>query len=187
MMSDEANKEITSKDVEANLKHISKASRLASIILFLVAGLWLVGSLFSSIVLVVGCLFPENPFATMTGDVFYSVIIALVGLLVFFALTTVGLIFRDIGKGKTPFSYGQVKRLRFVALLLVLYVFVDALQSGNADGLFHVGELNFHVSLTERPLTNINVGMLMGALVCFCMSFVFRYGLLLQSVSDDVV
>lgn len=187
MMPDEINKEVTSRDVEASLERISKANKLASVILFLVAGLWLAGSLFGSIVLLVGYCFPGNSFATMTGDVFYSVIMALIGLLLFFVLVIVGLMFRDIGEGETPFSDKQVKRLRIIALLLVFYVFVDALQSGSADGLLHVGDLKLHVSFTERPLTKINVGMLAGALVCFCMSSVFRYGLLLQLVSDDVV
>lgn len=179
--------EYTTSDVEERLEKASKASRVVSVILFIVTGLWLAVTLFGAAVLLVGYYMPNNTFVTMTGDVFYSFIIAAIGLLLSSVFAVVGLIFHDIGAGESPFSEKQVSRLRAIALLLILYVIVDAFQSGNADALLRMGDFQFHVSFTERPLVKINIGMLMGSLISFCMSFVFQYGLLLQSVSDDVV
>jgi hypothetical protein len=99
------------------------------------------------------------------------------------------LILQDISKEKTPFSRKQSKRIRLIAYLgfaqvileLPFFLIVTALYP---DGLVF---LNYYTPSSPEPLIKLNFQALVFAIVCYCISLAFKYGVLLQSDSDDIL
>lgn len=110
----------------------------------------------------------------------YGAIIAVM----FFAFVGV---FSDVSKGATPFTLKQVKRLRLIAILLVVYALLDFVITYNSV-LFQMDTLNSgYVSTSGSAIVTVNFAPLIAAAVVFAFSFVFKYGVLLQEFSDDTV
>ncbi|MEG0016407.1 MAG: hypothetical protein RR747_07480, partial [Gordonibacter sp.] len=90
-------------------------------------------------------------------------------------------------KGESPFVMAQVKRLRIVAGLLLVYAVIDSAVSFNTT-LIQYGAMNYgYVSTNDSAIIAINFTPFAAAAVIFAFSFVFKYGVLLQEFSDDTV
>ena len=90
--------------------------------------------------------------------------------------------FYDVSKEKTPFTAVQANRIRLLGVLMLAYCAVELLLSANplkAD--FNDLVVQVHAS----PGIFLDVKLLVAAIVCFCLSYVFRYGALLQWFSDE--
>ena len=97
--------------------------------------------------------------------------------------------FSDSGKGKTPFRMLQVKRLRSIAGLLVVYTVIDFAFSYNSV-LIQLGEFSagyISISDSSNVIMPLNFAPTVAAAVVFAFSFVFKYGVLLQEFSDDTI
>ncbi|MCR5154923.1 MAG: DUF2975 domain-containing protein [Lachnospiraceae bacterium] len=108
--------------------------------------------------------------------------------LVVIALYIVTIVFimllcRAFATCKTPFSDLIVKRLRMLAFSLIPWVFFDnitsALQASFAKGFLTGVNVNYNLS--------INLRMLLIVLVVLMLSFIFRYGAVLQTESDETL
>lgn len=96
-------------------------------------------------------------------------------------------IFSSASRGESPFTLDQVKRLRTIAVLLLLCAVLDF--GITVDGsLFQYGGVNIgYISTSDTMIFPINFGLLISAAVVFAFSFVFKYGVLLQELSDDTL
>lgn len=96
-------------------------------------------------------------------------------------------VFSDVAKGESPFSMRQVKRLRLISCMLIVYAILDFLISWN-NSLFQVGAIEVgYVSTNGNSIIAFNFSPLIAAAVVFAFSFVFKYGVLLQELSDDTL
>lgn len=96
-------------------------------------------------------------------------------------------VFSDVAKGESPFSMRQVKRLRLISYMLVAYTVFDFVISWNSS-LLQVGGVDVgYVSTNGNSIIAINFAPLVAAAVVFAFSFVFKYGVLLQELSDDTL
>lgn len=96
--------------------------------------------------------------------------------------------FSDVASGGSPFTMKQVARFRNSALLLLALVLVDAfLSTGFIYGI-DVGGVDF-VALgnfgTDNNQIRINATMLFFAIMLFGIAALFRYGVLLQRLTDE--
>lgn len=96
---------------------------------------------------------------------------------------------RDVSKGETPFSLKQVKRIRWIALLILADVILSALFSPGVIGMISAGTLDMGYMATSQTsnFVSINVSELFFAGVLLCLSLVFQYGMLLQKFSDETL
>lgn len=101
-------------------------------------------------------------------------------------LTFIG-IFSDVVKGKPPFAMPQVKRLRIIAGLLVVYAVIDFAVTANATLFQYDNLVSGYISTTGNEIIPINLAPIFGAAVVFAFSFVFKYGILLQELSDETI
>lgn len=96
-------------------------------------------------------------------------------------------IFTDAVKGQSPFVMKQVKRLRLIAGLLIIYAIVDVFVSGQVGLIQHGGLDSGYVSTGGNEIIPINLAPIIGASVAFAFSFVFQYSVLLQELSDETL
>lgn len=101
------------------------------------------------------------------------------GLIMALICLTLIKIFSDTSKGLSPFTMLQVHRLRVVAIALVAYVVLEFALTYDAP--FVSG-----ASMSSSTYT-INFFAIVSAGVVFAFSFVFKYGVLLQELSDETL
>lgn len=96
--------------------------------------------------------------------------------------------FSDVVNGESPFTMKQVSRFRYSALLLVVLVVVDAALSTGFSYAFDIAGVNYaalgnhgidqkHVRIDAKPI--------FFAVILYGISALFRYGVLLQRLTDE--
>lgn len=108
---------------------------------------------------------------------------------VVFGVTIVVLtkVFSDTARGETPFAMIQVKRLRLIALMLIIYAALDIFTVSNTASLQFNGVDSGFISTNENSFLAVNFTPIIAAAVLFAFSFVFKYGVLLQELSDETL
>lgn len=106
---------------------------------------------------------------------------------------TLGRMLGDISKNRTPFTLRNANRLLFLALVLLLYSVLEALLA-SVDSQFvliagndsiEVG--NFIRDFASNSGTTLNLFPLLMSAMFFALSYVFKYGVLLQQESDETL
>lgn len=93
----------------------------------------------------------------------------------------------DTEKGKPPFTLLQVRRLRLIALLLIVYAVLDFAVTSNMASV-SIAQVSSGYALTnDNVIVPINLAPIFAAGVVFAFSFVFKYGVLLQEFSDETL
>lgn len=95
-------------------------------------------------------------------------------------------IFSNTAKGETPFAMSQVKRLRIIAVLLLLYAVLDMVAT-NAMAVMQIDVINSGYISTNSAIVTVNFTPFIAAAVVYAFSFVFKYGVLLQEFSDETL
>lgn len=96
-------------------------------------------------------------------------------------------VFLEVSKGDSPFTLTQVKRLRVIAALLVVYGVLDNAIT-NCVALMQANGVNAgYISTNSDTIVSIYFAPFIIAAVVFAFSFVFKYGVLLQKFSDETL
>lgn len=102
-------------------------------------------------------------------------------------------LFRDIVKGVPPFAFKHVRRMRLMSLSLVCYSLLElcistlslaiktAIQPNEAEASL------LYFGLTDGAHPTVDLFPILMAAVLFALSFVFKYGVLLQQLSDETL
>lgn len=116
------------------------------------------------------------------------------GAIVLAILAGLVLAIRHVGKSATPFEKKQVKRMQLLALLLLVYAILDSFFADHLFaffllGLRDIGSSGVSAIVFDRPwfIPEINIGAFVGAIVVWCISLVFEYGIELQQDSDSIL
>lgn len=176
-----ARDETTSMDIERYLSRVAKASAVARVAVLAFAAAFVV----VDVLLVVGS--ARDVLGGASAGSLESLSAAVECLLYAVVLVVISLVLGDVAKGRTPFTARQVSRLRFLALVLLAFVVFDAVRSAGVLASAEWGDIYAGVSNDVRTFIHINMFALFMAVLCGCLSFVFKYGILLQEVSDDTV
>lgn len=112
----------------------------------------------------------------------------------FYGAVTISLLFvafrsfSDVANGESPFTLKQVSRFRFAALLLLTLAIVDTLLSTAFVYGFDIAGIDFAASgnhgVVQRHV-RINAEPLFFAVILYGISVLFRYGVLLQRLTDE--
>ena len=92
-------------------------------------------------------------------------------------------------RGESPFTLKQSRRFLIAGILFLCVVVLDFIlpveYSINAfSGM--LGEINLN-TMSPTGFVNLDVGSLLGSFASFCFAVVFKYGVLLQQESDEMV
>ena len=95
---------------------------------------------------------------------------------------------KDVAKGRSPFTFEHAKHIKIIAWMFVVGFILNIFISPDFIEMMHVGdvELGFVSDQVRRyPTIHLDAKSLVGAIVCFSLSSVWKYGALLQADSDD--
>lgn len=123
----------------------------------------------------------DNACALKTG------FFVLYGLVFAFMFAVFIRMFSSVAKGESPFAMIQVKRLRIIAGLLLLYGVLEIIVSINAPLLEISGMNSGYASTNNNAIIPINLVPFIASFIIFAFSFVFKYGVLLQEFSDETL
>ena len=178
------------EDIEKTNKSLSKFSKVCkymSIVLKFIFVVFCLCWLFAA-GLMLFSIFNPNEFSVVDDanitklilNVFYGIIIAVM-FIIFISM------FSDAANGETPFTLGQVKRLRLISLMLVAYALLDFVIAYNS-ALMQINTFNSgYVSTNGSAVLPLDFAPMIAAAVVFAFSFVFKYGVLLQEFSDETL
>ena len=96
--------------------------------------------------------------------------------------------FQDVSKSQSPFTVKQANRITTMGVLLMVNVILEAVSSLVVPISSELADVS--AGFVSTPLTMnlyIDVMSLMAAIVCFCLSYLFRYGALLQWLQDETL
>lgn len=99
-------------------------------------------------------------------------------------------IFSDAKKQVTPFTSKQSKRIVVIAIMVLILAINDVLFP--MSELIYTSSFSQYIGFeidtgdTYSPPT-LNLGMLLFSLLLMCLSVIFKYGYLLQQLSDETV
>lgn len=114
-----------------------------------------------------------------------QLIIAAIGIVVLLVIVR---IFKDLSQRVSPFTMTQAKRITAIGILLLVDVVVEFAISLNSPAIAALQE--FQIGYQAPYMTGnvyINLTFIVAALICFSLSYVFRYGSLLQWMTDETV
>ena len=104
-----------------------------------------------------------------------------------------GRILDDISKGRTPFTLQNARRLLLLALVLLLYAIIEAISTSvDSQFVLSFGSNMVEVGMPSHDLasnsgTTLNLFPLLMSAMFFALSYVFKYGVLLQQESDETL
>ena len=146
------------------------------VVFILLCAWWFVSSCVMSYTLLNPKLF-DNPVTMLSLDVYIVSGVAMAVVCV-----TLIKIFQEVSKGRSPFTRLQVNRLRLVAVALLAYAVLEFVMTCTVS-LAQQGWMRS--SLGSVP--TLNLFPIIAAAVVFAFSFVFKYGVLLQELSDETL
>lgn len=95
---------------------------------------------------------------------------------------------KDVASGNPPFTLSHANQIKAIAWMFVLGFVLGILVSPDFAEIVQVGALDFGLTsgqIGRYPTIPIDVKSVVGAIVCFSLSSVWKYGALLQADSDD--
>ena len=128
----------------------------------------------------------SQPFEAIAAPAFYAVVhgvaVETILILIILGLT-------DVKKGLSPVTYRQAKRFQIAGFIFLALITIELFIPVNLSvDLLSNADTSVIVEMDSTTETaNFNVNNFLLALASFCLSFIFKYGVLLQQDSDDTV
>lgn len=174
---------------EVSLRHIQKLARVLSL-------LFMIGIVFACIgciimVVVSICIATSNPQMPLSHTIAASIPTIISYAAGVLAAWCFARMFRDIANGGTPFTNRQARRFVLVALLLLIYVAAEALVPIHYENILQLENMAVGYVSSNPPISStsifIDAKAIGGAIICLCLSTIFKYGSLLQETHDGTV
>ena len=124
----------------------------------------------------------------LAGQILCGVPAAMSALVSVSILYVVGTIFGSIRHGGTPFTIPIARQIKIVSLLLLASFFLDFLVSAIPLDDYSLGIVRIGIAKQgDGVIANLSVSTLVASMIGFVLSYVFKYGALLQQLSDDTI
>lgn len=95
----------------------------------------------------------------------------------------------DMAKGESPFTLAHARRISALGWMLVVIVVAELVVSPGFVAIA-IGPLSFinePYAMFEKLTMPLDMGAVLGAITCFSLSAIWRYGALLQAQTEDLV
>ena len=118
----------------------------------------------------------------------YVVPIAVSAFVNIYILYVIGCILNSIRHGATPFTLMISRQIKIVSFLLLASFLLEAFVSIVPFDGYSLGIMRIGLARQDGGVVaDISVSTLIASLIGFVLSYVFKYGALLQQLSDDTV
>lgn len=177
----------TTERLLVKTRKICRLIGLAMIVVFVFLCIWWLASSGVMVCSLFDPGFSDNPVNgfTLVNYVLCGIAMAAIciTLIKIFSDTSLIKIFSDTSKGHSPFTMLQVKRLRLIAISLLAYGVLEFVMTCSAAFM----NQGWAGSSAGSVSPTLNFFPLVAAAVVFAFSFVFKYGILLQKLSDETL
>ncbi len=95
---------------------------------------------------------------------------------------------KDVAHGRSPFTFAHAKHIKIIAWMFVVGFILNLFISPDFIEMMHIGDVDLGLvsdQVRRYPTIHLDVKSAVGAVVCFSLSSVWKYGALLQADSDD--
>ena len=167
----------TTERLLVKTRKICRLIGLAMIVVFVFLCIWWLASSGVMVCSLFDPGFSDNPVNGFTLVNYVLCCIAMAAICI-----TLIKIFSDTSKGHSPFTMLQVKRLRLIAISLLAYGVLEFVMTCSAAFM----NQGWAGSSAGSVSPTLNFFPLVAAVV-FAFSFVFKYGILLQKLSDETL
>lgn len=124
----------------------------------------------------------------LAGHFLYAVPVMVFAFLNVYILYVIGSIFGSIRHGDTPFTMRVSRQIKAVSFLLLASFLLEAFVSAIPFDGYSLGIMRIGLARQEGGVVaNLSVSTLIASVIGFVLSYVFKYGALLQQLSDDTV
>lgn len=174
-------------ETQKSLSKVSKICNLISILIKIIFVVFCAWWLVSSALLCSSLFGADTLMGVDNVNVIDIALYVADGIVVAVIFITTIKVFSDTAKGRSPFVIVQVRRLRLISLMLVLYTLLNTMFNmftASNSTLWNYGQ---GVQSVGNILVAVDFAPLIAAGVVFAFSFVFKYGVLLQELSDDTL
>lgn len=182
-----------SEKIQTNDKHLAHASGKVRVVYYCFIAVLGINSLVWAGLLVASLfsMFSSLDSAALLGQNVYNLVtIALVGAVITLIVYTVTMMLKDVVHEVSPFNSIQIKRIRFIALLVLIYGVLDTFLISNFSTWSGIEGVSFGktiVSEGNESSISINIGVFATALIVYAFSVIFEYGVKLQQQSDSIL
>lgn len=173
------------REAEQSLNKTKEVCKLINLVTKIVFVIFCFYWLSVLIMVVFGESFSKGTLDLASVNIFQLALYIAHGLVIAFLLVIFAGIFGGVAKGESPFTMLQVKKLRLIAVLLLIYALLDIAVASNSSLLQFNGVNSGYVPTGDNTIIPINLVPIFGAAVVYAFSFVFKYGVLLQEFSDE--
>lgn len=174
------------EQLNSRKKSIVSISKKLQWVFFVILALYILGILG----IVIYSIALPSEFVFIGPDSVISLIpVALNAIACGFVLLILGFVFREIGKGASPFTVHIANCLNVLgAILLIAFISGILIQPGTEVGaVSDSAAMTIDYDSNSSDLINLDIKSLLASVVSFALSAVFRYGAILQSEADDLV
>lgn len=124
----------------------------------------------------------------LVGNFLCAVPVAVFAFLNVYILYVIGSIFNSMRHGDTPFTMRVSRQIKIVSYLLLLSFLLEAFVSVIPLDDYSLGVMRIGLARQEGGVVaNFSVSTLIASIIGFVLSYVFKYGALLQRLSDDTI
>lgn len=160
-------------------------SRLCVLFLFLFVGLCISLVLFVALEVFSYAMSSKIPDPYTVFEFVSSMLINVVYAAILLVMRSVA---NDVARGRSPFTVAHANQIKVIAWMFVAGVVLNMFISPDFIELVHFGGFDLGLvsdRLGRYPVISLDAKSLVGAIVCFSLSSVWKYGALLQADSDD--
>ena len=105
-----------------------------------------------------------------------------------YILYVIGSIFNSMRHGSSPFTIRTSRQIKIVSFLLLVSFVLQAVVSVVPFDGYSLGVMRIGLAKQgDGVVANLSVSTLVASVIGFVLSYVFKYGALLQQLSDDTV
>lgn len=110
---------------------------------------------------------------------FWIMLLSTVALILsFVTVWFVGALCKAVAQCQTPFEENVIKKLQYLAYSLIPWAFFTTISDGMATGMM-TGKMQFNVG--------VDLGMVLVIVIIFALTYIFKYGAVLQQESDETL
>lgn len=169
------------KEQGASLERIKKACKIAyrfTTVIYIIFAIYWLFLLGLEVFAIINPYFSLFVYPSSIPSIASNVIF---GLIIFLIIKSGADLFKEIRDKGAPFSLLQVKRIRRISYLLILKAIYDVLVPATFSPIFAYKDIDVsYINSNQTMEVFVNPETILFAILFFCISLIFQYGVLLQ-------
>lgn len=177
-----------SNEARASLLRLENIAKPLYVALRVVMATFVIGWSLLLVAFFVSLVTSEVGLYDLVCHLIYAVPVAVSAFISIYILYVIGSICNSIRHGSSPFTIHTSRQIKVVSFLLLASFVLQAVVSVIPFDDYSLGVMRIGLAKQgDGVVADLSVSTLVASVVGFVLSYVFKYGALLQQLSDDTV